>query len=82
LDVTLLRQLKTYSDPHRDPRHHTVTLVFIAKGEGTLRAADDAKNAKVFHENDLPKNLVFDHGQILEDYFRYKKTGKLPNYHI
>ncbi|MBW1842019.1 MAG: NUDIX hydrolase [Deltaproteobacteria bacterium] len=71
LDVYLKEQFHTYSDPHRDPRHHTVTTVFIAAGIGTPKAGDDAKALGVFLKNELPEPIVFDHGQILRDYFQY-----------
>jgi len=71
LDVRLIEQFHSYSAPDRDPRHHTVSTVFIAHGKGRLEAADDAKNAAVFHRNTLPSPLVFDHGRIVDDYFRY-----------
>jgi ADP-ribose pyrophosphatase YjhB (NUDIX family) len=69
LDIRLVRQFHCYSDPRRDPRRHTVTTVFIAEGEGELRAADDAAEAGVFSRESLPEPLAFDHAQILEDYF-------------
>lgn len=71
LDVRLIEQFHSYSAPDRDPRHHTVSTVFIADGKGRLEAADDAKNAAVFRKNTLPSPLVFDHGRIVDDYFRY-----------
>jgi ADP-ribose pyrophosphatase YjhB (NUDIX family) len=73
LEVTLREQFHTYSDPDRDPRHHTVTTVFIGKGAGTPKAADDAKRLGVFTEKDLPKPIVFDHRKIIDDYFRYRQ---------
>ena len=73
LEVTLKEQFHTYSDPDRDPRHHTVTTVFIGKGAGTPKAADDAKRLGVFTERDLPKPIVFDHRKIIDDYFRYRQ---------
>ncbi len=72
LDISLIEQFHTYSAPDRDPRHHTVTTVFIASASGTLKADDDAKQAGLFSENSLPSPIVFDHEQILKDYFRYK----------
>ena len=78
LDVVLTEQFYTYSDPRRDKRHHTVSTVFIATADGTPRGADDAKLARTFHENDLPAPIVFDHGQILRDYFAFKRTGRRP----
>jgi 8-oxo-dGTP diphosphatase len=78
LDVVLTEQFYTYSDPRRDTRHHTVSTVFIASAEGEPRGADDAKVARLFQEDDLPTPLVFDHAQILRDYFAFKKTGLRP----
>ena len=80
LDVELIEQLHSYSDPKRDSRFHTISTVFIAKGQGTPKAEDDAKTAAIFREKNLPAPIVFDHGQILKDYFRYKKTGERPKY--
>ncbi|HKA33900.1 MAG TPA: NUDIX hydrolase [Candidatus Binatia bacterium] len=80
LDVKLVEQLHSYSDPKRDPRGHTISTVFIAKANGTPKGADDAKSAAIFREANLPSPLVFDHAQILRDYFRYKKTGERPKY--
>ncbi len=79
MDVQLVEQFYTYSDPRRDPRHHTVSTVFIASAAGIPRGADDAKKAQTFTEGNLPSPIVFDHSQILRDYFHYKKTGQRPS---
>lgn len=71
LDVILEEQFHTYSDPGRDPRHHTVSTVFIAHSSGIPRAADDAKNLAVFRPDNLPVPIVFDHEKILTDFFNY-----------
>lgn len=73
LVVRLHSQLHTYSDPRRDPRGHTISTVFIATASGTLKAGDDAKNAAIFTAAHLPP-LAFDHGQILQDYFRRRSS--------
>jgi 8-oxo-dGTP diphosphatase len=78
LAVNLTDQFYTYSDPHRDPRHHTVSTVFIATAQGEPHGADDAKAARLFGEGDLPAAIAFDHRQILRDYFMLKKTGRRP----
>jgi 8-oxo-dGTP diphosphatase len=78
LDVRLLEQFHAYSDPGRDPRHHTISIVFIAAGDGVPCAADDAKSAGAFQESAIPSPLAFDHGRILRDYFHYRKTGQRP----
>lgn len=72
LDVKLVRQFHSYSDPSRDPRQHTITTVFIGRAEGEPAAADDAKEVGVFSREDLPRDLAFDHEQILRDYFEGK----------
>jgi len=69
LDVELLRQFHTYSDPKRDPRHHTITTVFIAKAKGKAMAGDDAKEIGVFSKDILPDQIAFDHRDIINDYF-------------
>src|SRR5512135_966108 len=65
LDVELVRQLHTYSDPKRDPRHHTISTVYVAKGDGTPQAKDDALAIGVFTESNLPDEMAFDHRSIL-----------------
>ncbi|HEY2745104.1 MAG TPA: NUDIX hydrolase [Polyangia bacterium] len=77
LEVTLDEQFFGYSDPARDPRGPTVSVVFAGHASGTPRAADDAKNVAVYALDRLPA-LAFDHAQILEDYRRYRKDGKRP----
>jgi len=69
LDISLTRQLHTYSDPGRDPRHHSITTVYIAQANGKLRPGDDAGEAAIFRRENLPEPIVFDHRKILEDYF-------------
>ena len=76
LDVTLVTQLHTYSDPKRDPRHHTITTVFIARAKGMPKGGDDARQARIFTKDDLPVPLAFDHERILKDYFEYRAGGK------
>jgi ADP-ribose pyrophosphatase YjhB (NUDIX family) len=70
LIVRLKDLLYVYSRPDRDPRHHTLTTVFIATADGLPIAADDAKAAGVFSARTLPVPLVFDHADILADYFK------------
>ena len=72
LDINLVRQFHTYSNPDRDPRHHTVSTIFIATARGIPEAADDAIDIGIFTKDTLPENIAFDHRQILEDYFNGK----------
>ena len=75
LHVRLKAQMHAYSEPDRDPRFHTVSVVFVATSDGEPEARDDAKNLGVFTEETLPERLAFDHARILEDYFRWKRMG-------
>ncbi|MCB1152412.1 MAG: NUDIX hydrolase [Deltaproteobacteria bacterium] len=69
LDVTLVRQFHVYSNPDRDKRMHTASVVFIATASGEPVGADDAKHAVKVTRDDLPSPVVFDHSTILADYF-------------
>lgn len=75
LNIRLVEQFRSYSRPDRDPRQHTITTVFIADGWGEPKADDDAKGIGLFDEDNLPENIVFDHREILQDYFNYVKRG-------
>jgi len=77
LSVTLLCQLYTYSRPDRDPRFHTITTVYVARAEGEPRGGDDAAEARVFPVENLPwSELVFDHGEILQDYLEIRDVAR------
>lgn len=67
LDVALVRQFHAYSDPGRDLRGHTVSVVFLATASGEAVAGDDAGRVEVFPVDALPE-LAFDHARILADW--------------
>jgi len=68
LSLNEIQQFKAYSDPHRDPRQRTITMVFVAfvASDIFFEAGDDAQKAKWFALSNLPL-LAFDHGLILQD---------------
>ena len=71
LDVEIKSLFGVYSDPTRDARFHTASVVYICKAYGTPIGADDAKEASIISLEDLELNkLVFDHGKILKDYIK------------
>lgn len=71
LDVTIKSLLNVYSEPSRDPRFHTASVVYICKAEGIPKGLDDAKEAIVYKKEEIPfDKLVFDHAQILRDYLK------------
>jgi len=78
LDVKLDVLLGCYSDPARDERGHTVSLVYIAHASGEPRAADDAANVmllNVWDDTELGRvQLTFSHALFLADYCQYRQT--------
>jgi 8-oxo-dGTP diphosphatase len=78
LEVELTELFGVYSDPARDPRHHTLAVVYLGCARGEPVGGDDAAEARVFTEDTLPRDLAFDHDRILADYFEYRRTGVRP----
>lgn len=78
LSVELVEQFFVYSDPNRDPRQHTMSVVFLATAKGEPKAGDDAKNIGIFESWRVPGNLCFDHDRVLGDYWRYRFYGFRP----
>lgn len=72
LDVELTGLLGVYSDPARDPRRHTLSVVFTARAHdaAALRAGDDAARAGFYPPQSPPGPLVFDHAKIVDDFLR------------
>ena len=60
-------QMHTYSNPDRDPRRQTATVVFAVAAAGEPVAGDDAGKAQFWPLSALPP-LAFDHGEIVADY--------------
>ena len=69
IDVELIDLVNVYSKPDRDPRGHTVTVAYTAKGDFESKRADsDAKEIGIFNADELDEiNLAFDHEQIIKD---------------
>jgi 8-oxo-dGTP diphosphatase len=78
LTVELITQFHVYSDPQRDPRQHTLSVVFLATATGNPQAGDDAKHLDLFEPWRIPTNLCFDHDRILHDYLNYRNYGIRP----
>lgn len=74
LEVRLTRLLGVYSDPARDPRGHTVSVVFVAEASGEPRAGDDA-GAVQAADPAHPPPLAFDHARIVADYLKHKRAA-------
>lgn len=78
LQVDLVEQFQVYSAPDRDPRKHTLSIVFLATAQGTPQAADDAQALELFEPWRIPTDLCFDHDRILQEYRRYRHYGLRP----
>src|SRR6187397_1501072 len=79
LDVELVELFHVYSDPARDKRRHTISIVFIGRARGTPVGGDDAARAVVCRPDALPRPLVFDHPRIVEDDLAYRARGVRPS---
>jgi 8-oxo-dGTP diphosphatase len=78
--------LGVYSDPHRDPRMHTISVTFITRiVQGNQNAHDDAAALQwVKIEDEVDKlieagQLAFDHSKILNDYKKWMKNAAVDS---
>ena len=69
IDVKLIDLVNVYSKPDRDPRGHTITVAYTAKGNmDDMKADDDAAEIGIFKYENLNKiNIAFDHEKIIKD---------------
>ncbi|CAM2057366.1 8-oxo-dGTP diphosphatase [Desulfovibrionales bacterium] len=80
LEVELTGLFGVYSDPIRDPRQHTLSVVYIgvAVNFEALAAGDDAGRIMFFFPGRWPEPLAFDHRRILDDFLHHFE--RLNNY--
>jgi 8-oxo-dGTP diphosphatase len=81
LAIDKLEQFHVYSDPKRDLRRHTVSVVFRChvKNIQGIKSGDDAKGVVLISLRDvLNRKLAFDHRQIIEDYIERFYPSLLP----
>lgn len=73
LEVRLTGLLGVYSRTDRDPRQHTLSVVFTGRAlnPDELQAGDDAAAAAFYPLDALPRPLAFDHATILADFLQY-----------
>ena len=69
LNVKIVKLLGVYSDPKRDPRFHTASVVYICKANNLPKAGDDAKETLIVDPKKFNLDLLaFDHKKIIKDY--------------
>ena len=78
LDVELTELFHVYSDPSRDRRQHTMSVVFLGRARGRPVGGDDAADCVVCPPDAVPQPLVFDHATIIADYLAYRRRGVRP----
>ena len=66
LEGSDMKLFGVYSEPGRDPRFHTLSVVYLANATGKAEAGDDAGRAEWFEFSNLPEQIAFDHRQIIE----------------
>jgi 8-oxo-dGTP diphosphatase len=81
LDGVHIEQLAAIGTPGRDPRGHTVTVVWVGlvPGDRALTATGDARAARWFDVTELPQ-LAFDHADLLAAALRHlrRRIGEAP----
>lgn len=77
MELRDVKQFHAYSDPERDPRFHTIGMVFSARGDGRPKAGDDAAGLSVVAFERIDSlQLAFDHKMIIRDYMAQKKQRR------
>ena len=72
LEISIESLLGVYSDPKRDERFHTASVVYVCKAYGNPIAQDDAKEVFVYKLDEIPLDkLVFDHKKIILDFLNF-----------
>ena len=76
--VRIGKLLGVYSDPKRDPRGHTVSVLYEARPiKGVARGGDDAAEARWFAPREVAKlELAFDHGRIVRERLRARRPKR------
>jgi len=68
ISVKIKKLIGVYSDPKRDPRYHTIAIVYLLKkGKGKIRLSKEASEFRYFSLKNLPQKIGFDHRKIIND---------------
>jgi 8-oxo-dGTP diphosphatase len=75
-----LEQLHTFGKCGRDPRGRVITVTFmgiITDGKYRIKAGDDAAKARWFDIKKLPKDMAFDHSEVIAFGIKKLKRKKI-----
>jgi len=75
-----LEQIRTFGNVGRDPRGRVIGVVFMGiatEGQSKLKAGDDAAEARWFDIEKLPKDLAFDHNEVVRFVIEKLKRRKM-----
>ncbi len=76
-----LEQMHTFGKCGRDPRGRQITIVFMGTSTekpNRIKAGDDAAQVRWFDIKKLPKDLAFDHIEVINFAIRKLKRKKSP----
>jgi len=80
-----LEQMHTFGKCGRDPRGRQITVVFMGiatKGHDKIKGGDDAASAKWFDIENLPKDMAFDHNEVIVFSIKKLKRKKVYREHV
>jgi 8-oxo-dGTP diphosphatase len=63
-----LEQMRTFGTCGRDPRGRQISIAFTGiatEGQDKIRPGDDAAKAEWFDIEELPRDLAFDHSEMI-----------------
>lgn len=78
LKVRIGALLGVYSDPKRDPRGHTIGILYEATPiGGSVKGGDDASDARWFTAAEaLQADLAFDHSEIVREQLGHRRRAR------
>lgn len=80
ISVKIKKLIGVYSNLKRDPRYHTVAIVYLLKkGKGKIRLSKEASEFKFFPLQGLPRKIGFDHRKIINDFKKLAFVQKISN---
>jgi 8-oxo-dGTP diphosphatase len=80
-----LEQMHTFGQCGRDPRGRVITVTFmgiVTDKKHRIKAGDDAAKARWFDIDKLPKDMAFDHNEVVTFGIKKLKRKKVYREHV